>query len=144
MFLGEFEHTIDDKGRVMLPAQFREAAAAGLILTRGFERCLQIFSRPAWQALVQRVNTLPLGDPEVRNLRRLVFASAVELEVDRQGRIFIPAPLRRYAGLNSSVAIAGLDSYFELWAREQWQGVLQHIDDDREEIGRQLAIRTSA
>ncbi len=139
MFLGEFEHTIDDKGRVAVPARFREDLQEGLVLTRGFDHCLQVFPRPTWQSLAQRISSLSLGNEEARNLRRLLFSGAAEVEVDRQGRILIPQNLREYAALSEQVVIAGLDTYFEIWARDRWQEVLERLDSSGSSIATQLA-----
>ncbi len=139
MFLGEFDHTIDDKGRVAVPARFREELSEGLILTRGFDKCLQAFPRPVWQNLAQRVSALSMGSDEARQLRRLLFASAAEVEVDRQGRILIPQNLREYAGLAEQVVIAGMDAYFELWSNGRWSEVLERLDTSGSSIAEQLA-----
>jgi MraZ protein len=139
VFLGEFEHTIDDKGRVAIPARFREELAEGLVLTRGFDRCLQAFPRPAWQRLAERVSALSLGNEEARLLRRLLFSGAAEVEVDRQGRILIPQNLREYGALAEQVVITGMDTYFELWSSERWQGVLEKLDSAGNSIAEQLA-----
>lgn len=139
MFLGEFEHTIDDKGRVAIPARFREEVSEGLVLTRGFERCLQAFPRSVWQALSERISALSLGNEEARNLRRLIFSGAAEVEIDRQGRVLIPQNLREYAGLNEQVVIAGLNTHFELWSRERWHNVLNTLDESAGAIAEQLS-----
>lgn len=139
MFLGEFEHTIDDKGRVAVPARFREEVREGLVVTRGFDHCLQVFPRPTWQTLAQRISALSLGNPEVRNLRRLLFSGAAEVDIDRQGRILIPQNLREYAGLVEQVVIAGLDTYFEIWNQERWQQVLETLDTSGSSLAEQLA-----
>jgi MraZ protein len=139
VFLGEFDHTIDDKGRVAVPARFREELSEGLILTRGFDKCLQAFPRPVWQSLAQRVSALSMGSEEARQLRRLLFASAAEVEVDRQGRILIPQNLREYAGLAEQVVIAGMDAYFELWSSSRWSEVLERLDTSGSSIAEQLA-----
>lgn len=139
MFLGEFEHTIDDKGRVAVPARFREALNEGLVLTRGFEHCLQAFPRPVWQALAQRISALSLGNEEARNVRRLLFSGAAEVELDRQGRILIPHNLREYAGLHDQVVIAGLNTHFEIWAHEGWHRVLDTLDTSAGAIAEHLA-----
>jgi MraZ protein len=139
VFLGEFEHTIDDKGRVAIPARFREELGEGLVLTRGFDRCLQAFPRPAWQRLAERVSALSLGNEEARLLRRLLFSGAAEVEVDRQGRILIPQNLREYGALAEQVVITGMDTYFELWSSERWQGVLEKLDSAGNSIAEQLA-----
>jgi MraZ protein len=139
VFLGEFEHTIDDKGRVAIPARFREEISEGLVLTRGFERCLQAFPRPVWQSLAQRISALSLGNEEARNLRRLLFSGAAEVESDRQGRILIPQNLREYASLSEHVVIAGLNTHFELWGRERWEQVLTSLDSNAGAIAEHLA-----
>lgn len=139
MFLGEFEHTIDDKGRVAVPARFRDGVSEGLVLTRGFERCLQGFPRPVWQGLSEKVSALSLGNEEARNLRRLLFSGAAEVEVDKQGRILIPQNLREYAGLSEQVIVAGLNTHFEIWSHERWHAVLDSLDNNAGAIAEQLA-----
>ncbi len=139
MFLGEFEHTIDDKGRVAVPARFRDGFSEGLILTRGFDHCLQAFPRPVWQSLSERISSLSIGHEEVRNLRRLIFSGAAEVEPDRQGRILIPQNLREYASLREQVVIAGVNTHFELWSRERWDSVLSTLDSSGGAMAEQLA-----
>lgn len=139
MFLGEFEHTIDEKGRVAIPARFREEIQEGFIITRGFDNCLQAFPRPTWQDLSQRISTLSLGNEEARHLRRLLFSGANEVTFDRQGRILIPQNLREYASLSEKVVIAGMHTFFELWSPERWQTVLSTLDSSGRIIAEQLA-----
>jgi MraZ protein len=139
VFLGEFDHTIDEKGRVAVPARFREELREGLVVTRGFDRCLQAFPRPTWQGLAERISALSLGNEEARSLRRLIFSGAAELEVDRQGRILIPQNLREYAGLKEQILIAGMNTYFELWSRERWNTVLETLDSKASAIAEHLA-----
>lgn len=139
MFLGEFEHSIDDKGRVAIPARFREDLAEGMVLTRGFDQCLQAFPRQVWQQLAQKVSSLSLGSPEARNLRRILFSNAAEVEVDRQGRILVPQNLREYAGLAEQVVITGMDTFFELWSADRWRAVMDELDASGSGIAEQLA-----
>jgi MraZ protein len=139
VFLGEFEHTIDEKGRVAIPARFREEIQEGFIITRGFDNCLQAFPRPTWQDLAQRISTLSLGNEEARHLRRLLFSGANEVTFDRQGRILIPQNLREYASLSEKVVIAGMHTFFELWSPERWQTVLSTLDSSGRIIAEQLA-----
>ncbi len=139
MFLGEFEHSIDDKGRVAIPARFREELSAGMVLTRGFDACLQAFPRPIWEELAKKVSGLSLGNPEARNLRRMLFSNAAEVEVDRQGRILVPQNLREYAGLAEQVVISGMDTYFEIWAVDRWRSVMEQLDTSGAGIAAQLA-----
>ncbi|NTW97096.1 MAG: division/cell wall cluster transcriptional repressor MraZ [Oscillochloris sp.] len=139
MFLGEFDHSIDDKGRVAIPARFREELAEGMVLTRGFDQCLQAFPRQVWQQLAQKVSSLSLGSPEARNLRRILFSNAAEVEVDRQGRILVPQNLREYAGLGEQVVITGMDTFFELWSADRWRAVMEQLDNGGAGIAEQLA-----
>ncbi|EFO79334.1 MraZ protein [Oscillochloris trichoides DG-6] len=139
MFLGEFEHSIDDKGRVAIPARFREELSEGMVLTRGFDACLQAFPRAIWQQLAQKVSSLSLGSPEARTLRRMLFSNAAEVEVDRQGRILVPQNLREYAGLAEQVVISGMDTYFELWSADRWRNVMEQLDTSGAGIAAQLA-----
>jgi MraZ protein len=139
VFLGEFEHSIDEKGRVAVPSRFREDLGEGMVLTRGFDQCLQAFPRQVWQQLAQKVSSLSLGSPEARNLRRILFSNAAEVEVDRQGRILVPQNLREYAGLAEQVVITGMDTYFELWAADRWRAVMEQLDTSGAGIAEQLA-----
>jgi MraZ protein len=123
MFLGEFGHGIDEKGRLTIPAKFRAELAGGLVVTRGFDRNLMIFPIEGWQELAEKIAARPLGDDEVRAFRRRVFSGAVDLEPDRQGRIVVPQYLRDFAGINGEVVVAGMYNYVEVWSAEAWQAV---------------------
>ncbi|WP_298821441.1 division/cell wall cluster transcriptional repressor MraZ [Chloroflexus sp.] len=123
MFLGTHEHAIDEKGRLAIPARFRAELAGGMVLTRGFDRCLLIFPLPFWSELTRRVSALSLVDEDARMLRRLLFASASEQEMDRQGRILLPQSLREVASLTEQAVLVGLDTYIEVWSPERWREV---------------------
>jgi MraZ protein len=139
VFLGEFEHTIDDKGRVAIPARFREELGERFVLTRGFEQCLQAFPRAMWDDLSEKVNRLPLASTQARSLRRMLFSPAAEVEIDRQGRILIPQGLREYAGLAEEVLITGMNTYFELWSGERWRALQDEISGNGAAIAEQMA-----
>jgi MraZ protein len=139
MFLGEYEHNMDDKGRLAVPARFREALGEGVVITRGFDRCLMGFPRPRWEELAQQVSGLSLGQGDARNLRRLLFSGAADIQLDRQGRVLIPQNLREYAGLNEEVIVAGLNTHFEIWSGERWREVLDKLDVTGSAIAEQLA-----
>ena len=139
MFLGEFEHNMDDKGRLAIPSRFREELGDGVVVTRGFDRCLMGFPRAVWERLAQQVSSLSLGQGEARNLRRLLFSGAADIMLDKQGRILIPQNLREYAELGDQVIVAGLNTHFEIWANERWNQVLEQIDDSASAIAEQLA-----
>ncbi|MCB8922323.1 MAG: division/cell wall cluster transcriptional repressor MraZ [Ardenticatenaceae bacterium] len=130
MFLGEYTHTIDDKGRLTIPAKFRGLLAAGLVVTRGFDQNLMAFSLDEWQSLAQRIAERPLADEDVRAFRRRVFSGAVDLSPDRQGRILVPPYLREFAGIDGDVVIAGMFNYLELWSAEAWQAVRQSVENN--------------
>ncbi len=120
MFLGEFRHTIDEKGRLTIPAKFRGLLAAGMVITRGFDRNLVAYSLEGWQALAERVQSLPITDPSAREFRRRVFAGAVDLIPDRQGRVLLPPYLREFAAIDAEVVIAGVYSHLEIWNPDTW------------------------
>lgn len=128
MFLGEYVHTIDDKGRLTIPAKYRGELAAGLVVTRGFDQNLMIFPLDGWQELAERIAQRPLSDEDVRAFRRRVFSGAVDLEPDRQGRILLPQYLRDFAGINGEVVIAGMFNYIEIWNKEEWQTIRAAVE----------------
>ena len=120
MFLGEFSHTIDDKGRLTLPSKFRALLAGGLVVTRGIDKCLFVFPLNEWQNLAHKVSNLPLADPQAREFRRLLFSGASDDVPDKQGRVLIPQYLREYAGLDGEVVVAGLNTHVEIWSPAAW------------------------
>jgi MraZ protein len=130
MFLGEFVHTLDDRGRVTLPAKFRAELARGVVITRGLDRCLFLFPMDQWIPLAERISALSLGKSSARTLRRLLFSGANDVIPDRQGRILIPTYLREYANIDSQVVIAGLNTYIEIWNAEVWNQVRAQAEED--------------
>jgi MraZ protein len=130
MFLGEYTHTIDGKGRLTIPAKFRGMLAAGLVVTRGFDQNLMIFPLDGWKELANRIGERPMADEDMRAFRRRVFSGAVDLVPDRQGRILMPPYLRDFAGIDGEVVIAGMYNYLEIWNTEAWTKVRQSIESD--------------
>jgi MraZ protein len=130
VFLGEFGHTLDSKGRLTIPAKFREQLASGLVVTRNpSERCLLVMPISKWDEVAAKINALPLADLGSATFRRAFFSAAEDLTPDKQGRILISQRLREYAGINDEVVIAGIHSFIELWQPGQWQQkVLQPLD----------------
>ena len=139
MFLGEYEHNLDDKGRLAIPSRFREELAEGVVVTRGFDRCLMCFPRPTFEKLAQQVSSLSLGQEDARQMRRLIFSGAADAALDKQGRILLPLNLREYAALGDHVIVAGLNTHFEIWQTERWNEVLATLDTNASAIAEQLA-----
>jgi MraZ protein len=136
MFLGEYVHTIDDKGRLTIPAKFRGDLGTGLVVTRGMDRCLVIYPMRAWRALTERASALPMTDRTARDFRRLIFANATDTVPDSQGRINLPQALLDYANLDGEAVIAGCDTYIELWSPEAWAGVRQRVEENQDDVER--------
>ncbi|HEY65401.1 MAG TPA: division/cell wall cluster transcriptional repressor MraZ [Caldilineae bacterium] len=130
MFLGHHIHNLDDKGRLTIPAKYREDLAEGMVVTRGNQRQIVLYPLREWQALCERIDALPKLDRRASNIRRLVYAYAEDLTMDRQGRIIIPSHLREFAHIENEVLIVGLNSYIELWAPDMWREVESALEDD--------------
>ncbi len=128
MFLGEYIHAIDDKGRLTVPAKFRGDLAKGLVVTRGFDTNLMVFTLEGWNELAQKIADKPLSDASTRAFRRRVFSGAVDLTPDRQGRILLPANLREFAELDGEAVIIGMYSYLEIWGVDSWKPVRDEIE----------------
>ncbi len=136
MFLGQYTYTLDDKGRLTIPARFREDLPESVVITRGLDRCLTVYPIHKWEEIAQKVNALSITDPRGRALRRIFFADATSAEPDRQGRILLPERLREYAGLELSddIIIVGLNQFLELWNVQRWEmentRQMQIMDED--------------
>lgn len=146
MFRGRYEHAIDAKGRTSVPSRFREVMTAHgdsqLVLTTGLDSCLVAYPMAEWMAFEKRLSELPQFDADVITLKRIYVSGAVECEVDRVGRLLIPAALRKHAGLQRDALWAGMGSYIELWAKESFEDLRKEVlsDQDRRlEIARRLA-----
>jgi MraZ protein len=138
-FLGLYDHTIDDKGRLAIPARFRADLSDGLYLTAGVDRCLQILTSQTWQAEVEAIRQLPQLHAAARQAQRNLFAMATHLVPDKLGRIVVPQNLRSYAGLGNDVVIAGVYDRVEIWDREAWSQVRQDFVENGVEQIQQLS-----
>ncbi len=127
MFWGEFSHHLDSKGRLIIPARYRPKLPHGAVLTRGIDRNLVIYPQETWRIVAEQLNQLPITNSTARALRRLLFSGAVELSLDRQGRVSIPAYLRDYASLENEVLIVGMETFIEIWHPESWQEALNGL-----------------
>jgi MraZ protein len=128
MFLGEYAHTIDEKGRLTLPAKYRVELASGVVVTRGLDKCLFVFPMSEWQKLSESISGLPMTDVQAREFRRLLFSGATDADLDKQGRVLLPQYLRDYAGLDGNVIVAGLNTYMEIWAPDTWNTIRANFD----------------
>ncbi|MDK2932762.1 MAG: transcriptional regulator MraZ [Clostridiales bacterium] len=120
MFIGEYQHNIDAKGRLIIPSKFREDLGEKFIVTKGLDNCLFVYSLEEWANLESKLKTLPLTNKDARAFVRFFFSGATECEVDKQGRILIPANLREHAGLVKDVSVIGVSTRVEIWDRERW------------------------
>jgi|SwirhisoilCB3_FD_contig_101_400186_length_2019_multi_4_in_0_out_0_3 MraZ protein len=139
MFLGRFDHVLDEKGRVAIPARFRSDLQEGMVITRGTDRCLYIFPLSAWAGIAARLEALPMGDPNARNLRRAAFAAAEPADLDKQGRVVLSERLRQYANLESNVAVVGMNSYIEVWDQGAWETLENQVEEQGEVFASQMA-----
>jgi MraZ protein len=139
MFLGRFSHTLDTKGRLAVPARFRDELDAGVVITRGIDRCLALYPMATWSALAEKVSALPMTDPNARAFRRLVFAEAADLALDGQGRILLPPELRAYAAIERDATVVGVNTYLEIWSPANWEAVNAILDADGAGIAERLA-----
>ena len=138
MFLGNYEHTIDDKGRLTIPSKFREELEGGVVVTRGLDGCLWAFSRSEWEILAEKISGLPTTNQAARNFARLMFSNASDSIPDRQGRVLIPQSLRDYAGLDPDTLLIGVMNRVEIWNPAKWSEVAAKVEEDQEAIAAQL------
>lgn len=129
MFLGQFEHTIDEKGRITFPSRFREMLADGAYVTRGFDQNLTIMTSSRWNQLYERINKMNTADPKIRALSRFIFSRAVKIEFDATGRFVIPQFLREAAHLGGSVTVLGVGENIEIWSPELWAEQNKILED---------------
>lgn len=136
MFMGEYNHTIDAKGRLIIPAKFRDTLGDKFVVTKGFDGCLFVYNKEEWTSFEQKLRTLPLGNKEARKLVRFFLAGADEVELDKQGRILVAPPLREYAVLEKDVVVIGAGNRVEIWNKEKYLDEATY--EDMDEIAEQL------
>ena len=138
MFLGEYQHTIDDKGRLAIPAKFRSALKGGAVVTRGLDRALVFYAAKEWKVLAVKLAALPISQQNSRAFARLMLAGAMDVSVDPQGRVAIPEYLRSYAGITKSVTVAGLYDRLEVWDSDAWRAYQARTEAQGAVIAEQL------
>lgn len=127
MLMGEYIHTLDTKGRLILPAKFRDELGQRFIATKGLDDCLFVYAKDEWAILEEKLKRLPLGKPEARAFVRFFFSGAAEVECDRQGRVLLPNNLREHAKLDKDVVVIGVSNRIEIWDKERWTAYNEHI-----------------
>jgi MraZ protein len=140
LFYGEYRHTLDTKGRLIVPSKFREGLGEKFIVTKGLDNCLFVYSMEEWETLVNKIKLLPFTDKAVRAFSRFFFAGATEIEIDKQGRINIPPNLREYAELQKEVYVIGVSTRVELWNKERWDSYFDDENISNEEIAEKMSM----
>ena len=138
MFMGEYQHSVDDKGRLIVPAKFRENLGSTFIATRGLDNCLFIYPESEWKVLEQKLKSLPLMKSDARAFTRFFFSGATECELDKQGRINIPQHLRDYAKLEKDCVVLGVTNRVEVWSKSLWEGYYEQSEQAFNEIAEKL------
>lgn len=136
MFMGEYNHSIDPKGRIIVPAKFRESLGDAFVVTQGLDGCLFVYPEEEWQAFEEKLKTLPMANKDARKFVRFFLAGAAQLEVDKQGRILLPATLRKFAGLEKDCALVGVGSRVEIWDKDRWETSTTY--DDMDEVAEHM------
>jgi len=138
MFIGEYKHAIDEKGRLAIPSKFRKSLVKGAVVTRGLDSSLFLFPKEEWGKLAEKLASLPLGQSNSRAFARLMLAGAMDVDLDKQGRIVLPEYLRSYASLSKSSVIAGLYNRLEIWDEEKWETYKKKVESDADTVAEQL------
>ncbi|MBQ7065332.1 MAG: division/cell wall cluster transcriptional repressor MraZ [Lachnospiraceae bacterium] len=137
MFMGEYSHTIDAKGRLIIPSKFREALGEEFVVTKGLDGCLFVYDQTEWSAFEEKLKSLPITNKDARQFVRFFLAGAASVEVDKQGRILVPNVLREFANLQKDVTLIGVGSRIEIWSKEKFEDTCNY--DDMEDIAEHMA-----
>lgn len=127
MFIGEYEHTLDTKGRIIIPSKFREKLGDEFVMTKGLDNCLFVYPKSEWSILEEKLKTLPLTNRDARAFIRFFFAGASECSLDKQGRVTIPANLRKHSKLDKEAIVIGVSTRMEIWSQNEWE---KYNDDE--------------
>lgn len=138
MFMSQYNHTIDAKGRVIIPAKFREKLGDAFVVTKGLDGCLYGYAKEEWSAFEEKLGTLPITNKNSRQFTRFFLAGAAECELDKQGRILIPSVLREFAGLDKDVVLVGVASKIEIWSKERWDESNGEYETNMDDIAMNL------
>lgn len=136
--MGEYQHTLDDKGRMIVPVKFRDGLGSSFVMTRGLDKCLFVYPMAEWEILESKLKSLPMTRADARSFVRFFFSGATECELDKQGRILIPSPLRDYAQLGRDSVVLGVSNRVEIWSKELWEGYAEEAEESFAEIAEKL------
>lgn len=139
MFIGEYSHSLDDKGRLAIPVKFRTALQTGAVVTRGLDQCLFVYTKEEWKKLAEKLIALPISQAKARAFARLMLAGAMDLEMDKQGRAVVPEYLRKFAGLKKNAVVAGLYNRLEIWDDHNWNRYKVETEKASNQIAEQMA-----
>ena len=138
MYIGEYHHTIDEKGRIIIPAKFRDELGSEFIVTRGIENCLFVYSMNNWNTICEKLNSLPFTRKDARTFNRFFMSGATNVELDKQGRINISSPLINYANLKKDCVVIGTGDRLEIWSKEDWDSFFNSNKDSMSDIAENL------
>ena len=138
MFLGEYQHSIDEKGRIAIPIKFRKLLEKGAVVTRGLDSCLFLYPKKEWGELAGRIAALPISQADSRAFGRHMLSGAMEVEIDKQGRAVLPDYLRKFAGINKKAVVAGLYNRVEIWDADKWEAYKQSTENQSNEIAERM------
>lgn len=138
MFMGEYQHSIDDKGRMIIPAKFRELLGTSFVVTRGLDHCLFVYPIEEWAVLEQKLKSLPLMKSDARAFTRFFFSGATECEWDKQGRVNLPSNLREYAKLDKECVVLGVSNRMEIWSKPIWNEYYNQSEEGFNDIAEKL------
>ncbi len=138
MFIGEYKHSIDEKGRIAVPTKFRKDLSRGAVITRGLDGCLYVYTLAEWKVLAQKLATLPISKANTRAFARLMLAGAMDVSLDKQGRVVLPEYLREYANLRKKAVMTGLYSHLEIWDHDAWELYKKATEKDSSSIAEAL------
>ncbi len=138
MFIGEYSHTLDDKGRLAVPKKFRQALSTGAVVTRGLDNCLFVYTKEEWKKLADQLAKLNFAQANNRAFTRLMLAGAMDIDIDKQGRMMVPEYLRAYAGMTKNVIVAGLYNRLEIWDETAWSAYKKKTEGESNQIAEQL------
>ena len=138
MFIGEYQHNLDNKGRLAIPAKFRTLLKGGSVVTKGLDNCLFLYSKKEWEIIASKLSKLPVSQAKARAFSRLMLAGAMDVDIDNQGRITLPEYLRKYSKLNKKTVVAGLYDRLEIWDQDLWEKYKTNAENDSTEIAEAL------